>query len=189
MKEKYVTDLSYLKVRAKSRFPKFIRGLSKNIMRHGAVPLVKILSKILGLGFGKNSVRRYPEYFITLKDGTKLATDVYVPRKIFKKRGKCPTILVRVPYWKEVWSFLGYGFAIHGFATIIQDIRGTGHSSGFNYYLFTERADGLETLEWISKQYWYNGKIGMAGGSYFGITQLALSWDNEYLTCISPAIT
>jgi len=44
-------------------------------------------------------------------------------------------------------------------------------------------------LEWISKQYWYNGKIGMAGASYFGITQLALSWNNKYLTCISPAIT
>jgi len=158
-------------------------------MRHGAVPLVKILSKILGLGFGKNGVRRYPEYFITLKDGTKLATDVYVPRKSFKKRGKCPTILVRVPYWKDSWSFLGYAFTVHGFATIIQDIRGTAHSSGFNFYLFAERNDGLETLDWISKQYWYNGKIGMVGASYFGKTQLAISWDNKYLTCIAPAIT
>jgi len=73
--------------------------------------------------------------------------------------------------------------------TVVQDIRGTGHSEGFNYFLFTEREDGLEALKWISKQYWYNGKIGMAGASYFGITQLALSWDNKYLTCISPALT
>ena len=189
MKENYVTNLSYLKVIVKPRFPKFIRSLSKLIKRHGIVPLVKILGKLLGMGFGRNGVKRYPEYMITLKDGTQLTTDIYVPKTVFKRKSKCPTILVRVPYWKDSWSFIGYGYAAYGFVTIIQDIRGTGHSTGFNYYLFTEREDGLETLEWISKQYWYNGKIGMAGASYFGITQLALSWDNKYLTCISPAIT
>ncbi|MFX1296660.1 MAG: CocE/NonD family hydrolase [Promethearchaeota archaeon] len=126
---------------------------------------------------------------LKLRDGTRLATDIYVPKEIFKKKSKCPTILVRLPYWKNSLCFLGYAYAAYGFVAIIQDIRGTGHSDGFNYYLFTERDDGLETLEWISKQYWYNGKIGMGGASYFGITQLALSWDNNYLTCIAPAIT
>ncbi|MFX1503830.1 MAG: CocE/NonD family hydrolase, partial [Promethearchaeota archaeon] len=186
---KKITDLSYLKVVVRPRLPKFLRSLSKIIMRHGSVPLVKILGIFLGLKYARSGVKRYPEYFITLKDGTRLATDVYVPKRVFKKKSKCPTILVRLPYWKDSLSILGYGYAVYGFVTIIQDIRGTGHSSGFNYYLFTERNDGLETLEWISKQYWYNGKIGMAGASYFGITQLALSWDNKYLTCISPAIT
>jgi hypothetical protein len=144
---------------------------------------------MLGLGYKKNGVKKPPETFVQLKDGVKLATDIYIPKKIYKKKSKCPTILVRLPYWKDVFSFLGYAYASHGFAVIIQDIRGTGHSTGFNYYLFTEREDGLETLKWISKQFWYNQKIGMVGASYFGITQLALSWDNKYLTCISPAIT
>ena len=189
MNENYVTDLSYLKVKVKPRFPKFIRSLYKTIMRHGAVPLAKIFGVILGLGYGKNGVKRYPEYFMELKDGTRLATDIYVPKTIHKKKSKCPTILVRLPYWKDSMSIIGYAYAIFGFVTIIQDIRGTGHSNGFNYYLFTEREDGLETLEWISKQYWYNGKIGMAGASYFGITQLAVSWDNKHLTCISPSVT
>ncbi|MFX0105297.1 MAG: CocE/NonD family hydrolase [Candidatus Hodarchaeota archaeon] len=189
MKKSNVTTLSYLKVVVKPRFPKLIRRIVFYIMRNGALPIVKILGKLLGLGFPKNGVKRYPEYMIRLKDDTKLATDVYVPKKIFRNRGKCSTILVRVPYWKDNWNFIGYAYAAYGFAVVIQDIRGTGHSSGFNFYLFTERDDGLETLEWISKQYWYNGKIGMVGASYFGITQLALSWDNEYLTCITPAIT
>ncbi|MFW9902406.1 MAG: CocE/NonD family hydrolase, partial [Candidatus Thorarchaeota archaeon] len=189
MNEKYVTDLSYLKVMVKPRFPKFIRSLQKIIMRHGAVPLVKICGIILGLGYAKNGVKRYPECFIKLKDGTRLATDVYVPKTVYKKKSKCPTILVRLPYWKDSMSIIGYAYAIFGFVTIIQDIRGTGHSNGFNYYLFTEREDGLETLEWITKRYWYNGKIGMAGASYFGITQLAVSWDNKHLKCISPSVT
>ncbi len=189
MNEKYVTDLSYLKIVVKPSLPKFVRSLNKIIMRHGTVPLVKILGIFLGLGYAKNGVKRYPECIVKLKDGTRLATDVYIPKKVYKKKSKCPTILVRLPYWKDTMSILGYAYATFGFVTIIQDIRGTGHSSGFNYYLFTEREDGLDTLKWISKQYWYNGKIGMAGASYFGITQLAVSWDNDYLTCIAPAIT
>lgn len=189
MKENYVTNLSYLKVPIRARVPEFIWKLSRFIIRYGSVPLTKILGFLLGLGYAKNRVKRYPETFIELKDGVKLGTDIFVPKKIFKEKSKCPTILVRLPYWKDMFSFLGYGYAAYGFVAVIQDIRGTGHSNGFNYYLFTEREDGLETLTWISKQYWYNGKIGMTGASYFGITQLALSWDNEYLTCISPAIT
>ncbi len=189
MKKKYVTTLSYLKVVVRPRFPKFVRIFNSYILKHGAVPIVKILAKFLGLNFPKNGVKKYPEYMVNLEDGTKLATDVYVPKKIFENHGKCATILIRLPYWKDNLSIIGYTYAAYGFVAVIQDIRGTGHSSGFNYYLFTEREDGLETLEWISKQYWYNGKIGMAGASYFGITQLTLSWDNEYLTCISPAIT
>jgi len=184
-----VTTLSYLKVVVKPRFPKFLNKIAKIIMRHGFMPLIKILGIILRLGAPTKGIKRYPEIFIQLRDGTKLATDVYIPKKIFKHKEKAPTILVRLPYWKDSLSIIGYTFASYGFVTIMQDIRGTGHSEGFNFYLFTEREDGLDILEWISKQYWYNSKIGMVGGSYFGITQLALSWDNKYLTCISPAIT
>jgi len=158
-------------------------------MKYGSIPLIKIFSVILGLGTPTSGIKRYPEIFVELNDGTKLATDVYIPKKVYKKKNKAPTILIRLPYWKDSFSFIGYAFASYGFVTVVQDIRGTGHSEGFNYFLFTEREDGLEALKWISKQYWYNGKIGMAGASYFGITQLALSWDNKYLTCISPALT
>ncbi|MFX0143077.1 MAG: CocE/NonD family hydrolase [Candidatus Hodarchaeota archaeon] len=189
MKENHVTSLSHLKIPIKSKLPHFMWRIIKKIVKDGSVPLVKILGVLLGLGYPRNGVRKYSEIFIELNDGIELATDVYIPKSIFKKKGKCPTILIRLPYWKGIFSFIGFGYAAYGFVTIIQDIRGTGHSNGFNYYLFTEREDGLKTLEWIAKQYWYNGKIGMAGASYFGITQLALSWDNKYLTCITPAIT
>ncbi|MFX1234741.1 MAG: CocE/NonD family hydrolase [Promethearchaeota archaeon] len=189
MKKDYVTSLSYLKVGVRPLLPHFVRKLFLMFNPHGSLPIVKLLAIFFGTGFPKQGVRRYPEYMLKLKDGTKLATDIYAPKEIYKKKIKCPTILIRLPYWKDQLSVLGYNYAANGFVTIIQDIRGTGHSEGFNYYLFTERNDGLETLEWISRQYWYNGKIGMVGASYFGITQLALSWANNYLTCITPAVT
>lgn len=189
MKIDYVTTLSYLKVGVRPLVPNFLRKIFFIFNPHGSLPIVKLLAFIFGTGFPKYGVKRYPEYMLKLKDGIKLATDVYIPKPIFKVKTKAPTILIRLPYWKDQLNALGYAYAANGFVTVIQDIRGTGHSEGFNYYLFTERDDGLETLEWISKQYWYNGKIGMVGASYFGITQLALSWDNEYLSCITPAVT
>ncbi|MHA1275411.1 MAG: CocE/NonD family hydrolase, partial [Promethearchaeota archaeon] len=139
-------------------------------------------------GIPKNGIKRYPEYMLKLKDGTKLATDIYIPRKIYKKKGKAPTIIVRLPYWKDSLCIIGYAFAAYGYVVVMQDTRGCAHSEGFNFFLQTERDDGLELLKWISKQYWYNGKIGMLGGSYFGMTQLTVSYDNNLLTCVAPAI-
>ncbi|MFX1409419.1 MAG: CocE/NonD family hydrolase, partial [Promethearchaeota archaeon] len=189
MKKKYITNFSYLKVKIRPRLPKFIRRLNSIFIKYGSVPIITILGPLMRIGFPKNDVRRYSEYHLKLNDGIRLATDIYIPKRVVKEKSKCATILIRLPYWKDNLSILGYTYAAYGFVAIIQDIRGTGHSNGINFYLLTERNDGLETLKWISKQFWYNGKIGMNGASYFGITQLALSWDNEYLTCIAPAVT
>ena len=47
-----------------------------------------------------NSIR-LKEVLIELEDGGKLATDIYMPTELYKKRGRGPTILVRLPYWKD----------------------------------------------------------------------------------------
>jgi predicted acyl esterase len=187
--ETYVTDYSYLKLAVKPRFPKFVQKYLFFLMKYGSLVIVKILGSFFGKGFPKHDVKRYPEYMLKLNDGTSLATDIYVPKKVFKEKKKCPTILIRLPYWKDSLSILAYIYAVYGYVVVIQDIRGCAHSEGFNFYLFNEREDGLETLQWIKTQYWYNGKVGMAGASYFGLTQLILSWDNDILTCISPAVS
>jgi putative CocE/NonD family hydrolase len=133
--------------------------------------------------------RRLKEVLIELEDGGKLATDIYLPKEIYNKRGKEATILVRLPYWKNQLSILGYFLASKGYVVVIQDIRGSGQSIdyGTNSLYMYERQDGLETLRWITKRFWYNGKIGMWGLSYLGITQLAVSWNNDnLLTCLNP---
>ncbi len=137
----------------------------------------------------ETSSRRLKEVLIELEDGAKLATDIYLPKDIYNKRGKEATILVRLPYWKNRLSILGYFLASKGYVVVIQDVRGSGQSIeyGTNSLYMYERRDGLETLRWITKRFWYNGKIGMWGLSYLGITQLAVSWDNEnLLTCLNP---
>ena len=135
-----------------------------------------------------NSIR-LKEVLIELEDGGKLATDIYIPKELYKKRGKGSTILVRLPYWKDSLSILGYFIASKGYIAVIQDIRGCGRSReyGTNSLYTYERQDGIETLRWITRRYWYNQKIGMWGLSYLGITQLAVSWDNDnLLTCLNP---
>ncbi len=156
----------------------------------------RFLSIILGYSLPTRRTIRLKEYFLELPDGAKMATDVFLPKDVWKARGtvkgKAPTIMVRMPYWKDVWAFVGRFFATWGYAAVFQDIRGCGHSNpyGTSSLMLTDRDDGLATLRWIAKQFWYNGKIGTWGASYLGLTQWGICWDNDnLLTCMSPSIT
>jgi len=184
------------------KFASFFNHLSSILIRMSILvdyiysPLFKIFKLIGRLPrfqeinfFPENDVRRLKEVLIELEDGGKLATDIYLPEDIYNKGGKEATILVRLPYWKNQLSILGYFLASKGYVVVMQDIRGCARSSdyGTNSLYMYEREDGLNTLRWISKQFWYNGKIGMWGLSYLGITQLSISWSNEnLLTCLNP---
>jgi putative CocE/NonD family hydrolase len=184
----YVTNLKYLTYDLKRvlYLPKALKPVIDKIFPN----IIRVLGAILGFGRKTNQAIRLPEYFMKLKDGTRLATDVFIPKKILKNHGKCPTILVRMPYWKDNWSFIGYAYASYGYAVVIQDVRGTGHSEGMSFILITDREDGLEALRWITKQFWYDGKIGLSGASYFAFTQWCIAWDNDNLLMeICPAIS
>jgi len=122
-----------------------------------------------------NSIR-LKEVLIELEDGGKLATDIYLPKEIYNEKRTGPTILVRLPYWKDRVRILGYFIASKGYVAVIQEIRGCGRSSehGTNSLYMYERQDGIETLRWITRRFWYNKKIGMWGLSYLGITTNSL---------------
>ncbi|MDO8412981.1 MAG: CocE/NonD family hydrolase [Gallionellaceae bacterium] len=109
-------------------------------------------------------------------DDIELVADIYSPHGIQKS----PTILVRIPYSKTLSNQIKAGaiarfWASRGYTAIIQGTRGRYESGGEYYPLVYERKDGIETLNWIARQPWYNGKIGMWGGSTFGYTQWVLA--------------
>ncbi len=118
---------------------------------------------------------RAADAVVTAFDGTRLATDVYLPRRSDRRRH--PTILVRLPYDKggyyafmpEIAAYL----VEHGFAVVVQDVRGKGRSGGETRAFVHEAADGAATLDWIAAQPWSNGAVGMFGDSYYGVTQWA----------------
>ena len=112
---------------------------------------------------------------LPMKDGIKLATDVYLPGG----SGRFPTIFVRTTYNKDGLAALGADGQKRGYAVVVQDTRGRFASQGENLPFETDgwwggKQDGLETVEWLAKQPWC-GKIGTMGGSALGITQLLLA--------------
>ena len=62
-------------------------------------------------------------------------------------------------------------WAENGYVGITQDSRGTFRSQGTFHPIVQEQADGYDAIEWAAAQPWSNGKVGMAGTSYFGVTQ------------------
>ena len=67
----------------------------------------------------------------------------------------------------------------HGYAVVYQDCRGRYKSGGrFTKYL-SEAEDGYDTLAWLMRQSWCNGRIGTFGLSYAAHTQAALG-------CLDP---
>lgn len=108
---------------------------------------------------------------LPMRDGVKLATDVYIPE------GTPPfaVVLARTPYNKEGLRAGAPGVNQHGYAAVIQDTRGRFASEGENLPFNMDDKDGFDTVEWILKQGWCNGRIATYGGSALGITQLQLA--------------
>lgn len=112
---------------------------------------------------------------LPMRDGVKLATDVYRP----KGSGKHPAILIRTTYNKALHAEQGADAVRRGYVMVVQDTRGRFASEGENLPFETDgwwggREDGLDTVEWMARQPWC-GKIGTVGGSALGITQLLLA--------------
>jgi uncharacterized protein len=123
-----------------------------------------------------------------MRDGVKLATDVYLPARDGKPiNDKLPTILTRTPYDKQGMNGAARYFAARGYAFVAQDTRGRYASEGVWSFLNDDGRDGVDTAAWIAAQSWSNGKIGMLGTSYVGGTQHALALaGSPYLKTVIP---
>ncbi len=109
-------------------------------------------------------------------DDVILRADVHHP----KDRGKTPTILVRIPFSHTFTNrirsdVIGRYWASRGYTVVIQGTRGRYESQGTFYPLLHERDDGIDTVQWLTEQPWYNGRLAMWGGSSFGHTQWAIA--------------
>lgn len=116
---------------------------------------------------------------VTMPDGVRLHASLYRPRGA---TGALPTVLVRLPYRRKIYSEgynAGLFFASHGYAVLVQDLRGSGDSGGEMMPWAKVAEDGVATLDWIQKQPWSTGKVGTVGCSALGETQLVLARRNH----------
>ncbi len=121
-----------------------------------------------------------------MRDGARLSTNVFRPGQ----RGRLPAILIRTPYGKGADLPATYqSFVTHGYAVVIQDVRGRYASEGV-FRPLAEGQDGYDTIDWIASQPWSDGRVGMIGGSYLGIAQWkAALLNNPHLKAISPVVS
>lgn len=109
-----------------------------------------------------------------LRDGVTLYADVYRP---IDPPGACPVLLMRQPYGKALASTVTQAhpiwYARQGFIVVVQDVRGRGESGGVFDPFIHEADDGYDAVEWAARLPGSNGKVGMYGFSYQGITQWA----------------
>ncbi|MCC6180081.1 MAG: CocE/NonD family hydrolase [Chloroflexi bacterium] len=120
---------------------------------------------------------RESNVMIPLRDGVRLATDIYRPALNGRPiEGKFPTLLERTPYDKQRPNIVADAkfFARHGYVVAAQDVRGRHASEGVWYAFAREGPDGYDSVEWLAHQPWSDGKIGTIGLSYSGSDQSAL---------------
>lgn len=140
-------------------------------------PAPSLLARQVGIRRAEFAVTVQRSVAMTTSDGVQLVADVYHPRRA---GATTPTILVRIPYTKTLTNTLattvvGRMWAERGYTVVVQGTRGRYESGGRHYPLRDERQDGIETLAWLAEQPWYDGRIGMWGGSAFGYTQWVLA--------------
>jgi len=128
-----------------------------------------------------------------MRDGVRLSANVFLPAGEGYGEGAWPAVLIRQPYGKDVTSSMwarGKYWARKGYACVVQDVRGTFASEGEWRPFAHEAHDGWDTLDWLARQPWCNGEIGMSGESYHGYTQWAVAGSGHpNLRCISPGDT
>jgi uncharacterized protein len=135
------------------------------------------------------SPRRISEYGIgvPMRDGVRLSTNVFRPAEA----GRYPAILLRTPYDKgDAITPAWQSFVDHGYAVVVQDVRGRYRSGGTFEPINQEINDGDDTLNWIARENWSDGNVGMYGGSYLGIAQWkAAMSQNPHLKAIFPYVS
>jgi len=132
---------------------------------------------------------------VAMRDGVRLATDLYRPAKDGTPlAGRFPVLLERTPYGRNVTYFrditaadprprtraeVAAYYVRHGYVVIFQDCRGRHDSEGEFVKYLSEGADGYDTCRWIVAQPWSDQRIGTMGLSYAAHTQVALG-------CLDP---
>jgi predicted acyl esterase len=125
-------------------------------------------------------VQEIANQWIPMPDGVRLSARIWLPADALVNR--VPVILEYLPYRKRdgtaVRDQLTHPyFAGHGYAAVRVDMRGNGDSEGlmFDEYTKQEQEDALAVIEWLARQPWSTGRVGMMGISWGGFNALQVA--------------
>ncbi|MBK8247686.1 MAG: CocE/NonD family hydrolase [Gemmatimonadetes bacterium] len=100
---------------------------------------------------------------IPMRDGKRLNASLFFPKA--RARQDLPTILTFFPYQINPVSAENRAFLENGYALAYVNVRGRYFSEGTYTYLGGSGPDSYDTINWLSRQPWSNGKVGALGCS------------------------
>src|SRR6185436_4101465 len=118
---------------------------------------------------GNQSAPTQANVAVPMRDDVALGADVYLP----PGDGPFPVLLTVTPYGKNGAGRGAAANVARGYAVVAVDSRGLRASKGKWEPYVHEADDGFDVQQWVAKQPWCNGKIGMFGTSYPAYTQVA----------------
>src|SRR4030095_13127309 len=100
-----------------------------------------------------------------MRDGVHLSVDLYTP----ETAAPHPAVLTITHNKSSAWQERAKWFARRGYVAVRADTRGRYGSEGiWDPFNPKQKTDGYDLVEWIAKQPWCNGRVGMYGPSYMG---------------------
>lgn len=145
-----------------------------------------------------NPMLRYPVTIqdgvtVTVRDGTRLDARLFLPTLQAGEK-PVPCILMSDGYGRS--SNTGaesdpvlMNVASRGYAVMHLSLRGSGASGGEATLFNQFGQDGADTIEWMAKQSWCDGDVGMVGPSLLGIAQwLTAKEAPPHLKAIVPQV-
>ncbi|NOX53721.1 MAG: CocE/NonD family hydrolase [Planctomycetes bacterium] len=162
--------------------------------------LVSLLLIVLGaFGIVEAGQPARPRPFtvaVPMRDGKHLAADIFLPAA----KGRFPTILIFTPYNRKTLGAAVPAVELRSdlidrdhYAFVIADWRGFFGSRDAAVKrrspFATVGTDGYDLVEWIARQKWSDGKVGMWGASALGAAQYRTAIEKPpHLVCIVPVV-
>ncbi len=145
------------------------------------------------------------EVYITMRDGARLFTSIYIPKDIKEKH---PFLMTRTPYscrpygedkFSAFWSTYKMEYLKEGYIMVTQDVRGKWMSEGEYADVrpfipnkkgkeIDEASDTYDTVDWLIKNIQNNnGNVGVFGTSYPGFySTMAAASNHPAIKAVSP---
>ena len=119
---------------------------------------------------------------IVMPDGCRLSARVWMPEDA--ATDPVPAVLEYIPYRKRDGTLprdemMHPYVAGHGYACVRVDMRGNGESVGLmlDEYSQQEMDDAVAVIDWLSRQPWCSGAVGMMGKSWGGFNCLQAAYN------------